>query len=325
MSADDVQQSPDEWKYAPVLVSSNRERLNICRMKAIMFAKENKTYVFKWKCKILQEENRPPDSIMQHILEKHAFFWQYFVTGAPCNLSVNINGDVGLVNGSPATLHSLTFSDPDEHSRIVQHIDLDMSLPFGSEIEISQPLAVNVQITPTLDGKPISQRRQKQLEQLRLVGIQEPHEDIIVLPLGQQKSLTKDDFNKYTYKVPTRTRMLSLASVSVHHIFPFDLAFAMTVHKAQGRTIARVVLDLTSHPSKYNQIQYAALFVAMSRVKQADHIRLLVHGDMDYLTSLRPEKNVMAFYHGYETSNVMGMTWAPSTALQYLRQSDLPS
>ena len=223
-----------------------------------------------------------------------------------------------MVNGSPATLHSLTFSDPDEHSRIMQHIALDMSLPFGEEIEIAPPLAVNVQITPTLDGKHISHRRLQQLLQLKTIGIQDENEDIIVIPIGKHTSSRKDECKKFSYKVPTRNRRYCVATVLLREMFPFDLAFSMTVHKAQGRTIARVVLDLTSRPSTYNQIEFAALFVAMSRVKQGDHMRLLVHGNMDYLTSLKPEKYVMAFYHGYEPSDSLGMTWMPSTALQHL-------
>jgi hypothetical protein len=95
----------------------------------------------------------------------------------------------------------------------------------------------------------------------------------------------------------------------------------MTVHKAQGRTILRVVLDLTKRPSRYQQIDFAALFVAMSRVKEGNHIRLLGHDNLQYLTTIRPSRVVMAFYHGYEPTPSMEMLWKPSRALEYSRQT----
>lgn len=75
--------------------------------------------------------------------------------------------------------------------------------------------------------------------------------------------------------------------ISSIELFPYDLGFSMTVHKAQGRTIYRVVIDLTDHPNSYGRMEYAAIFVAMSRVEMSDHIRLfekdpLVHRSEPY-------------------------------------------
>ena len=41
----------------------------------------------------------------------------------------------------------------------------------------------------------------------------------------------------------------------------------MTIHKAQGRTIPKVIVDLSCHPTKYAEMKFAAIFVVMSRVK----------------------------------------------------------
>jgi len=70
--------------------------------------------------------------------------------------------------------------------------------------------------------------------------------------------------------------MLSpIAKVHAKESFPFDLAFVMTVHKAERRTIKQVVVDLTHHPRCCCCMKCAAIFVAMSRVAETDHIRLL--------------------------------------------------
>jgi hypothetical protein len=98
--------------------------------------------------------------------------------------------------------------------------------------------------------------------------------------------------------------------VNVKNIFPLELAFAMTIHKAQGRTLHRVILALTCHPTK--RMAFAAVFVAVSQVKRRQHIRILCHytghiknqtAVFAYVTSLWPNKYVLQFYTGYVNSN----------------------
>ena len=121
-------------------------------------------------------------------------------------------------------------------------------------------------------------------------------------------------------------RMSPIGQVSIREPFPYDLAFAMTVHKAQGRTIHRVIIDLMSHPFKICRLEYAAVFVAMSRVRRKDHLRLL-EPDMflsryslySYLEQLLPEKNITPFLHGY--SNDTG-PWDPEHALAFSNASN---
>ena len=105
----DIQQR--DWKFAPILVSTNIERLSIIRYKASLWAKEHKTYVLKWKCRIGNEQNRPSECGMEQIMEKNAFFWQCWVPGANAYLPYNINGYLSLVNGAPVITHSLSFND----------------------------------------------------------------------------------------------------------------------------------------------------------------------------------------------------------------------
>jgi hypothetical protein len=290
----------DEWKFAPIIVSTNMERLNIARLKARLWAEENNTYVFKWRCKLKNQQNRPSSSAMNKITEDNAFFWQFWIAGAPANLSHNINGDLALVNGAPITLHSLTWDDEKEFIRIQELTKEDSALPFGSEIEIAQPLAINVAVDKSLDGKPVSRRRQLQLNQLQQFSIVE---DKIVLPITTAIAPSSGNKNKkFTYK--TGNLISPIATAEVSQPFPFDLAFAITVHKAQGRTMDRVVVDLSSHPTYITQMNFAAVFVAMSRVRNRNHLRLLPHpGNRNqhyqHLPLLKISQAVMAFYHGF--------------------------
>jgi len=102
-----------------------------------------------------------------------------------------------------------------------------------------------------------------------------------------------------------------VAQVTIHDHFPFELGFAMTAHKAQGRTIARVIIALEDRMVHHLQMAFAAVFVSMSRVKEADNLRLLCHRSpggrarepFSCLTELRPRKEVMQFYSGYTNDN----------------------
>ena len=85
----------------------------------------------------------------------------------------------------------------------------------------------------------------------------------------------------------------------------------------------RVVVDLTDHKIKKRRMEYPAIFVAMSRTKQTDHIRLLHHPSKSfndaysYLEDLRPNYEVNAFYNGFEQDqdNNLLYNWVPLKAL----------
>lgn len=70
ITLEDILENPDLWKFAPILVSTNIERLIISRYKARLWALENKTHVFKWKRKLGNEINRPCSSTMKDLTEK---------------------------------------------------------------------------------------------------------------------------------------------------------------------------------------------------------------------------------------------------------------
>jgi hypothetical protein len=119
-------------------------------------------------------------------------------------------------------------------------------------------------------------------------------------------------------------------SANVKEPFPFGLAFAMIVHKAQGRTIKRVIIDLTDHPKQHGKMEYAAVFVALSRVKHSDHLRLLEKDPFEHdrslqyksLSSLKPDPDAAAFLHGHfqelsDPSHPDGAAWDPFFASQH--------
>jgi hypothetical protein len=74
--------------------------------------------VYKWKTKIKRHINPATPNKMESKFESNSFSWQYFVKGAPAYLSETINGELALVNGASIAMHSITFSNQNEHERV---------------------------------------------------------------------------------------------------------------------------------------------------------------------------------------------------------------
>lgn len=302
-----------EWQFAPVLVSSNRERLEIIHHKAILFAKLHKTHVFKWKNTATKWKNKPEDP--SYLYDGNAMLWQYFVCGSEAFLTANVNPSLGLANGSPVICHSLVLDSSTVD--LVQH-QIE-SLPFGSEIILeSPPLAVNMTVQTGLDGKQPSRAKKRQLEALRKHSVIDQREDDIVITISHKSD------KKKSIKMKNGSPLLgNISSVDVTPVFAYDLAFAMTVHKAQGCTMKRVVIALTSRPVHYNQLEYASVFVGLSRVKKSSHIHLLQHGRgssvgrlddaLGYLSGLLPKKSINIYNAGFSNS---GRVWNRKESLK---------
>jgi len=304
-SLDRTDAQKEEWQFPPVLVSSNRERLEIVHQKAVLFAKLHKTHVFKWRNHVTHWKNKPEDP--GYLYEENAMLWQYFVCGSEAFLTKNMNPLLGLANGTPLVCHSLVL---DHNIHNVEDIKAQIAaLPFGSEIILSAPpVAVNMKVQTGLDGKKPSRAKRRQLEALKHHSILPMEDNDIVIPLSEKSDKTK------TLKMKNGSPLLGhLSAADVTPILAYDLAFAMTVHKAQGRTIKRVVIALTSRPIHRNQLAYASIFVGMTRVTESDNIRILEHGRgsglgqrrhaLGYLSGLLPHKNINIYNAGFERDN----------------------
>jgi hypothetical protein len=99
------------------------------------------------------------------------------------------------------------------------------------------------------------------------------------------------------------------SKIQIKRHFPLEPGFAITVLKAQGRTLRRVILALSKREQHFVNLKYAGIYVAMSRVRQRQDIRLLLHDTgeegqdvwttLEYVTALKPERSIKAFFAGY--------------------------
>jgi hypothetical protein len=307
----------DDWKFAPILVSTNLERLNITRLQAQRFAKEHKTFVFKWHAhKHGTWINPPSPEHLDYVADNNDFFWDYFVSGAPAFITENINTDLGIANGTPVTCHSLSFETKEECSAIQQLVS-DNGDNYGAEIILNMiPQCINVAFDYNI-ASPRKQLQKKILWPFSLLYNKQPatKKSLIVLPL--RHATTRYNENKCFEFRNSPALNANLSKVVILPQFPLELGFAMTIHKAQGRTLPRVILALSVRPTQ--QIEFAAFYVAMSRVEERNHIRILSHENRDigqslyYLTKLHFNPHVSMFYSGFTTQN--GSQWNSELAL----------
>jgi hypothetical protein len=82
----------------------------------------------------------------------------------------------------------------------------------------------------------------------------------------------------------------------------------MTVNKAQGQTMSKVVLALAKRPSAMAQsdLSFEGLYVALTRVKNANDLRIMLPDnpfarDLSYIDNLKPLSHVQSFFAGYRS------------------------
>ena len=119
--------------------------------------------------------------------------------------------------------------------------------------------------------------------------------------------------------------------VVVHSTFPIQPGFAITVEKAQGQILDRVIVALSERKQKLSTFQYACLYVALSRVRLRKHLRIILKKDSNqarewesliYISNLKPIKSIKAFFAGYskDRTNWLENEWDSHSALDYYNQ-----
>ena len=92
-----------------------------------------------------------------------------------------------------------------------------------------------------------------------------------------------------------------------------ELGFAYTVHKVQGHTCSKIILQLNKRPF-VPKITFNSLLVSLSRVSRGENIRLMpIHPgseDLSYLSKLEPPKELSEWLSFFVKDNSgVGEIW----------------
>ena len=157
----------------------------------------------------------------------------------------------------------------------------------------SPPAVVNIEV-PSESLRMLPATSRAALESLSLVPGK------VVIPL-MPRSSGKEPTRLISMSNPLDKRYDAL----VYPHFPIELAFAITVHKAEGQTFEKVIVAL-SRRCWFN-FSHAGIYVALSRVREAKSMRFLISGStakekedsIAYLQDLKPDMGVGAFFQGF--------------------------
>jgi hypothetical protein len=394
LDKDDFEDDDNPWLFAPIIVSTNRERHSLNHPSCIRYAKAKSTVVIRWMAKYSQWAQKPksPQFIAQAM--EDPCFYEYFLAGANGFITDNISKKRDLLNGTPIRYHSLCLTDDQQKLLDAQLLQASP----GDFITLTEPpLAVNVilineeqppdeeeedgtisditsGVRPSELSKAVEQRDRvlRKLEHAihakHAKGIEPEHisefhggdtiqsiptytaqlaqwnkkvercgnykawepftlvPERIIIPLLEKRFKTSSV--RHTVIRGGQNGLFKPSKARIVARFPVEPAFVITVHKAQGRTLDKVILALSHRHGNRCQMVYAALYVALSRVHHRNDIRLLLSGltsvsqwsSLEYISALQPDKCNSAFFAGYSQNRRTWKTdcWnAPSAYKEY--------
>jgi hypothetical protein len=311
--------SQEDWLRAPVLVTTNRERFTIAIQRARNLASFLGKPVIRWQSETKRWRNKP-SSAYEYDVTQDPCLHDIFVQDADGFLCDNYMPHLRLVNGTRIKYRSLVF-EPEHRSAV--EVLLEGARP-GEVIDIPfRPIAVVVDaFMPDECEKPI-------LEALRSFSIGRSR-NVVTIPIFAKNS-------RWTSRgVPIPGGLgYGPSSVYVKSCFPLEASFAMTVYKALGRTIDRVILALSGNKPAGCNWTYRQVHVALSRVRTREHIRLLLVGSsetekwhsLSYLQNLKPDPSIAYFFAGFRSYNERNPnvnwqcnTWSADRANDWFRQ-----
>ena len=120
-----------------------------------------------------------------------------------------------------------------------------------------------------------------------------------------------------------------VSTMPMKDYFPIEPAFAVTIYKAQGRTIRRLIIFVSQHPVPLLRMSWEGLYVALSRVKHRDHIRLAVDRStlekekkaMEYMVKLKKNKYTDWFFRGFKPIGADGVVETQSQVMTWDRKA----
>ena len=140
-------------------------------------------------------------------------------------------------------------------------------------------------------------------------GIDEEDTLYVITEDGQEFDVKKDSWRNIRYKYNELEKKIEEEELGVFIQYPIRLAWAITIHKSQGLTFSRVVIDFTGGVFAGGQA-----YVALSRCTSLDGIQLkkqITRGDI----FVRPE--IVKFSQRFNIFSYFNHNWNYSKCIKH--------
>ena len=291
LSENDFLTDDSPWLTASVIVSTNREKHTLNHPICKRFATSRGVPVICWPAPYKGWAQKPSPRHLSEAL-KDSCFYEYFVAGAPAAVSFNVNKAMGIVNGTQVTCHSIVPVDEMQAEELQNKIN---SANPGDVITLDRaPACMNIRLEEEeelkKDKSGLTEECMNKWGQYTIVDGQ------VVIPVRASKKHW--DRGSQTKTIVPGGPLYLPSKVNIYSHFPVELSFVITAHKAQGRTLENVILAISERHARGSNMSYVSIYVALSRVKHSNKIRLLLTGrgaytwsSIRYIEKLRPEKS----------------------------------
>lgn len=320
LTASRVAEDPS-WKDAVIIVPTNAQRFALLEHLVLSWAKSRNRPALRWRYHFPQQQLTKQE--IEAIYSKFPELTGYFVPGAPVFITENVNATKGVANGTSATMHSLSWSDPgiaEEIQQVIQEQQLQAtSASTVTDTETNSTLTFNSGSVPETQNRYTTSETE---------FIDVP------LPYTINVELSKEACSSHTFtenetlvsgKIIIPLKCEGQNEIHLRHTgrkevmsfkeFICELAFVITFHKCQGRTMNKVILDLNRQPEARANVSYSSLYVGLSRVRRGADVSLfpiLPHptdatADLSpraYLQRLMPHQDLITWLQGYNQQGV---------------------
>merc|ERR1712232_404072 len=206
--------------------------------------------------------------------------------------------------------HSISFECKERQAAFEKSLQ---DTPVGGTIILEKPPNfINVELFPEFDGESEGERDDRErLKRAWSLGTIPNSEGKIIIPISCTCSMFIKSKSEIVAANPQSGYRASKALLQDH--FPIELGFAMTVHKAQGRTIKKLVLAISEHPNKLLRMTWESIYTSLTRVRRGDDMRLLIGKSqwkrLDYVATLGKNEDVSTFFEGYPDKPNQFVAW----------------
>jgi len=319
-----------EFSFATMVVTGNAERHELNALQAKRWASHHKTKVVRWFRKRDADnwKGKPRDPLHVEMAMRENCFYERFVPGAAGYITENINTDIGLANGVEIKYHSLSFDTEDKERIFNEEFESDGSLVMTLD---EPPSAINVELFADFPGDSDDKKKENRKKRKEWTHGSLVNDGRVIIQISRRWG-SKIDWGKENIEGSWQLGYKG-SVLPMKDCFPIEPAFSVTIYKAQGRTIRRLIIFVSPHPVQLLRMSWEGLYVALSRVKYRDHIRLAVdrstlEGEkkaMEYMAKLQKNKYTDSFFCGFEQSvDGRARIWKRNLALKAAGFDKLP-